>query len=240
MRVSLVQILTLQESKLGLAKERAADCIGKSSESLTWLDQESCSWKTSQQSFLTGWEPFSQTFPRAGILQGGYVYELPMLARITAEIDGGCLPDGQTFHHTPNTTGLDGGSNSRKALAKRQGLQIWPTPTVKTGAQVSWDKTPGQTGGTSLAGAVQYFPTPQASDNRDRGHMSNPSIIRRKEIGKQIGLSTFVKPDKAPGSLNAQWVAWIMGWPLNHTLIGGALSQTWDELPLKTKTDPTS
>jgi hypothetical protein len=36
------------------------------------------------------------------------------------------VPDGETFFHTPNTTGLDGGSNSRKALKKR----MLPTPTA--------------------------------------------------------------------------------------------------------------
>ena len=127
-RNGLARTLALQENRLELAKRRAADCIAKSCESLTWLDPESCSWKTSQQSFLTGWEPFSQTFPRAGILHDGCVYELPMLARITTGIDGGCSPDGQTFHHTPNTSGLDGGSNSRKALAKRQ--EMFATPNT--------------------------------------------------------------------------------------------------------------
>jgi hypothetical protein len=41
------------------------------------------------------------------------------------------LPDNQNFFHTPNTTGLDGGSNSRKALKKR--LSTWLTPTTPTG-----------------------------------------------------------------------------------------------------------
>lgn len=34
-----------------------------------------------------------------------------------------------------------------------------PTPTVTSGAQVAWDKTPGQTGGTTLGGWVKYWPT---------------------------------------------------------------------------------
>jgi hypothetical protein len=42
-----------------------------------------------------------------------------------SEIESGS-PDGETFFHTPNTTGLDGGSNSRKALKKR--VEKWPTP----------------------------------------------------------------------------------------------------------------
>jgi DNA (cytosine-5)-methyltransferase 1 len=83
--------------------------------------------------------------------------------------------------HTPNTTGLDGGSNSRKALRKK----------------------------------MEKFPTPQASDNRDRGNMSNPSIQRRAAIGKQIMLSQSVHPTS--GKLNPTWVEWLMGWPLEWT-----------------------
>ena len=111
---------------------------------------------------------------------------------------------------------------------------MWPTPTVKTGAQVAWDKTPGQTGGTSLAGAVQYFPTPTRRDYKGAAssrvpghprHAHNLDCVAEMATGKKVGM------------LNAQWVAWMMGWPLNHTLIGGRLSQTWAELPLITKTE---
>ena len=42
-------------------------------------------------------------------------------------IDGGCVPNNQDFYHTPNTTGMDGGSNSRGALANRQ---EWATPNT--------------------------------------------------------------------------------------------------------------
>jgi hypothetical protein len=38
-------------------------------------------------------------------------------------------PNNKTFFHIPNTTGLDGGSNSRKALKKRQAE--WPTPVAR-------------------------------------------------------------------------------------------------------------
>ena len=59
------------------------------------------------------------------------------------------------------------------------------------------------------------FPTPQASDNRDRGNMSNPSIQRRIEIGKQVMLSQSVDPTS--GQLNPTWVEWLMGWPIGWT-----------------------
>jgi hypothetical protein len=49
-----------------------------------------------------------------------------MSAHLTSETESGFVPNGETFFHTPNCTGMDGGSNSRKALKKR----MLPTPTA--------------------------------------------------------------------------------------------------------------
>jgi hypothetical protein len=62
-----------------------------------------------------------------------------------------------------------------------------------------------------------WWPTPQASDNRDRGCMEDPSIKRRIKMGKQIGLTTAVKETRSSGSLNPQWVEWLMGYPEGWT-----------------------
>lgn len=59
------------------------------------------------------------------------------------------------------------------------------------------------------------WPTPQASDNRDRGNLSNPCIKRRLESGKQLNLSMVVSEE--PGCLNPRFVEWLMGVPLQWT-----------------------
>jgi hypothetical protein len=59
------------------------------------------------------------------------------------------------------------------------------------------------------------WPTPQASDNRDRGNMSSPVVRRRMAIGKQLLLSQSVDPTS--GQLNPTWTEWLMGWPLEWT-----------------------
>jgi DNA (cytosine-5)-methyltransferase 1 len=54
-----------------------------------------------------------------------------MLVQTIKETEFGLLPNNETFFHTPNTTGMDGGSNSRKALKKRMAdtpSGNWPTP----------------------------------------------------------------------------------------------------------------
>ena len=92
----------------------------------------------------------------------------------------------------------------------------WPTPAARdwkdTGANVNWEAVAAK---SKLAGVVQMrekFPTPQASDHRDRGNLSHPSIQRRKRLGKQLNLSMVVSP--VSGSLNPDWVEWLMGFPV--------------------------
>jgi DNA (cytosine-5)-methyltransferase 1 len=63
----------------------------------------------------------------------------------------------------------------------------------------------------------ETFPTPMASDNRDRGNISDPSIQRRIKLGKQISLTMAVKKEKGGGSLNPRWTEWLMGFPIGHT-----------------------
>jgi hypothetical protein len=45
--------------------------------------------------------------------------------------------------------------------------------------------------------------------------MKMPSIQRRARMGKQLNLSMVVDPDS--GSLNADWVEWLMGFPIGWT-----------------------
>jgi len=63
----------------------------------------------------------------------------------------------------------------------------------------------------------ETFPTPMASDNRDRGNISDPAIQRRIKLGKQISLTMAVKKEKGGGSLNPRWTEWLMGFPIGHT-----------------------
>jgi len=42
------------------------------------------------------------------------------------------------------------------------------------------------------------LPTPLASDNKNRGNLSNPCVKRRQEIGKQVSLSMHFKGNPCP------------------------------------------
>ena len=101
--------------------------------------------------------------------------------------------------------------------------ETWPTPVSSpsvvsqtVGSTISLLNSRDREQGTLMEAVVKkMFPTPQASDNRDRGNMSNPSIQRRVAKGKQIMLSQSV--DQNSGQLNPTWVEWLMGWPLGWT-----------------------
>ena len=102
--------------------------------------------------------------------------------------------------------------------------KMWPTPnsspatasqTVEATQKLqSRDRKQGQ-----LMEAVvdRMWPTPNASDNRDRGNLSDPAIQRRIAMGKQVGLTMAVKDQPGKGTLNPNWVEWLMGYPPGWT-----------------------
>jgi hypothetical protein len=100
---------------------------------------------------------------------------------------------------------------------------LWPTPTtqeiehpdavIMVGRRMTKDGKGSHSLG--LADTAQLWPTPAASDNRDRGNLSTPAIQRRMEKGKQIGLSMMVS--EKSGRLNPTWVEWLMGFPTGWT-----------------------
>ena len=106
------------------------------------------------------------------------------------------------------------------AAVKLEDRETWPTPVARDHKDLAWNPTWKERRSKSLPQEVakkEFFPTPNASDNRDRGNLSDPAIQRRIAKGKQIGLSMRVKERKGGGTLNPTWVEWIMGYPSGWT-----------------------
>ena len=181
--------------------ERAVDYGQSAPVLLGSFDLDTPSLKTSQtcltESGEIGLSEYSGTFPRSGMMRSGTVYQLPNLARTITEIGSGLSATQEKFYwRTPDT----GAGGTPKALLE--------------------GKTHRQSGSAiqiRLSDQVKMWPTPNASDNRDRGCMEDPSVQRRIKIGKQIGLSTAVKETRQAGTLNPTWVEWLMGFPIGHT-----------------------
>jgi len=127
---SHAKTLVLQE-KAQDSMEKGQDSGEKWQGSFAKYSQDSYSWKTHQCSLLGDLDEFSETWPQWGLMRDGECWEHQTLERSMKGSESGLLPDNQNFFHTPNTTGLDGGSNSRKALKKR--ISTWPTPTTPSG-----------------------------------------------------------------------------------------------------------
>jgi DNA (cytosine-5)-methyltransferase 1 len=70
----------------------------------------------------------------------------------------------------------------------------------------------------SLTNQIAMLPTPQASDNRDRGSINDPCIQRRIKIKKQIPLQAIIQNGTKTGlKLQPAFVEWMMGYPLGWT-----------------------
>ena len=189
------------------------ECGEKWRGSFTKYDPDTSSWKTHQCSLLGDLESFSETWPQWGLMRNGECWEQTTLERTIRGTGFGFVPNGVDNFHTPNTTGLDGGSNSRRALKKR--LQNWPTPNA-------WDGKRGPRSEENLlnkkhqinlitavkqAEREKLLPTPNARDWKDGKTSGN-----RKSPG--LGVVAHQLDTQTGGQLNPTWVEWLMGWPL--------------------------
>ena len=198
------------------------------------FDRDTCSWRTHRRLWDEELIGSSVTFPRWGMTVNGVLLvrgtpALPTYASARGSSRAIPTPNGETFFHTPQTTGLDGGSNSRKALRSRQML---PTPRANDAEKRgNIDPTNPRNG---LAGWVKWQ-TPTADDalNREKGKWNSrgepkPSAqvmlpTPTVQDAKNNGAPSQHERNSAPlnvvagGKLNPRWVEWLMGWPIGWT-----------------------
>jgi hypothetical protein len=156
----------------------------------------------------------------------------------TQEVEHPQMDKGTRFWLTPGTVQIppkEGRRQKRTAYRKSIGRKdvpgclseqvatkkfhpLFPTPRAREGNAGQ----PGSKGSIHnakrgyLDGMIQeQFPTPQASDHRDRGNLNTPAIKRRQAKGKQLTLSMSVS--ETSGQLNPTWVEWLMGYPSGWT-----------------------
>jgi len=167
--------------------ETEAECGEKWRASYAKYSHDTHSWKTPQCSLLGDLEEFSETWPQWGLMRDGECWEQRTLEQTIRGTEFGFVPNGEDSFHTPNTTGLDGGSNSRKALKKRQ--ETWPTPTVMDSInhfetlevwmernKKNKQKNPNLGETQKSLRSVVHWPTPTAHMSQER---NSPSESRR-------------------------------------------------------------
>ena len=190
--------------------ESDLECGEKWQGSFSKYDQDMRLWKTHQCSLLGDLDEFLETWPQWGLMRDGECWEQRMLEQTIRGTESGLSPNGVDSFHTPNTTGLDGGSNSRKALRKR--MEFWPTPVhseARQGLQIRRDGKKGTQ--TSLSTAVLTWPTPRTKGMC--GGTGSWDLLNKNTTVEEARLMGAGNG----GQLNPTWVEWLMGWPLGWT-----------------------
>lgn len=201
----LMWCLAASRAKTSQRLERAPE--SKVSEAVcgsTWREssvrfcRDSSSWKT----HLCLWEEdldwSSATWPKWGMMRNGVLWERITPPPLTSGIESGSWPtvrstDGERGGRGDLIQAIRGNENSH--------YKLWPTPNQRdwkdTGATQGNRKSP------NLGTMVHQFATPQARDYRtgSTDRWENPE--RSRNLNDQIG-----------GKLNPNWVAWLMGWPI--------------------------
>jgi len=118
--------------------ENDQECGEKWLASFVKYDPATSLWRTHQCSLLGGLDEFLETWPQWGLMRDGECWEQRTLEQTIRGTESGLSPNGVDSFHTPNTTELDGGSNSRKALKKK--LEKYPTPNTGMYRNLNYNK----------------------------------------------------------------------------------------------------
>jgi DNA (cytosine-5)-methyltransferase 1 len=198
------------QEKVSELMENDQECGEKWRGSFVKYDHDSSLWRTHQCSLLGDLQLFLETWPQWGLMRDGECWEQRMLEQTIKGTEFGLSPNGVDSFHTPNTTGLDGGSNSRKALKKRE--EMWPTPVHSEARQGLQIRREGKKGTqASLSTAVLTWPTPRTKGMC--GGSGSWDLLNKNTTVEEARLMGAGNG----GQLNPTWVEWLMGWPLGWT-----------------------
>ena len=172
--------------------ERDRDYGANTPASFASYDPDTCSWRTSQHSFIEDLTVYSETWPRAGTMRNGNVYQQPPLVRLTDVIASSLWP-------TPNTEGYRSDGELR-LLSK----------------MCDPSEFKGMAHRAAQSKLKRYWPTPRAADWK--GATPKTDTTAHRVSSGQANLPEVIQ-EATPngGKLNPQWVEWLMGFPEGWT-----------------------
>ena len=180
-------------------KENTVPYGTKPSQPLAWYDLNTSCWKMFQRYLHEDWVVFSARWPRSGFMTAnGTVYPLPALALRTAGTASGLSESGKMYP-TPAASMGTGGRVTN------------PNNVTNTGK----DLRTGKKRSITLADAVkrEMWPTPKSS-------VSGPDYARAKRPRSGgDDLATAVARKNPTGSLNPEFVEWLMGYETGWTAL---------------------
>jgi hypothetical protein len=202
-----------------------AICGPPPSSASAWYDPDTACWRTFQDSFLAGTlAPFSETWPRAGMVCAGEFYRQPNWERRISETDCGLWPTPKTTEYKDPRGKTGNRSDEAKTKAGwtlSEKVRMFPTPTDPSkggGSSRSHDRRDEIPSLQGMARAGKW-PTPKARDYRTG---MEARVEPRAEAGLPVDLN-----DQVGGQLNPQWVSWLMGWPLGWESLQPMRQETW-------------
>ena len=184
--------------------------------SLAKWDPASSLWRTRQLSLEGDSEPFSETWPRWGMMQGGEFWALTTPAHLTRGTESGLWPTPWTTEAKSDTLNIANRIRKGKQIMLCHAVRLWPTP-VSTDGSHGGRVTPAKAReGGNLVEAVsaRTWPTPCATMSKG----SSPAALTRKDGQSRMNdrLDHAVMNSDG-GQLNPNWVEWLMGWPIGQT-----------------------
>lgn len=185
-------------------------CGPRRSESFAKLDRNGCFLRMSGAYFqptLDGsLESFSGTWPRAGSMSSGTVYQLQPLAPLTSAIASGSWP---TIRSTDGERGGRGDLIQAVRGNENNHYKLWPTPQAhdaKKGDPKRVGRFGAKHGGRNLNDEVMLWPTPRPCSGLRSSGMNRTGYYERMTPEERTG-----------GQLNPSWVEWLMGFPEGWT-----------------------
>ena len=191
--------------------------------SLAKYDPDTRSWKTHQYLLLGGLEPYSETFPKWGIMRDGELLEQTMPGLLTGGKGSGLWPTpraGKTTDEKEETwrKRKDRGGVSTPPLTLA--VKMYPTPSAR-----DWKDSPGisktgtnpdgttKTRNDQLARRVYPTPTSSAGGPEPEGKTGRKltTVIMNNHEQDNDAIKTTV------GQLNPDWVEFLMNWPIKWT-----------------------
>ena len=188
-----VKTLVPQEKAQALT-ENDQECGEKWRGSFVKYDPDSSLWKTHQCSLLGDLDEFLETWPQWGLMRDGECWEQRTLEQTIRGTESGSLenwPTPRSCSAMAATITPESAWNEKRNpnLETIVGQRMFPTPTTR-----------------DYKGANGFETTKRKIADGQRAHMGQlPNVIQHLEQ-RPIG-----------GTLNPNWVEWLMGWPLGWT-----------------------